>query len=53
MFSFPSDDEARKKWLSIVKQFRRKGGHDNFNIKKQQKYVSFILTSAASKLVMA
>ena len=53
MFSFPSDDETRKKWLSIVKQFRRKGGHDNFNIKKQQKYVSFILTSAASKLVMA
>ena len=35
-----------------MKQFRRKGGHDNFTIKKQQKYVSFILTSAASKLVM-
>ena len=52
MFSFPSDDEKRKKWLPIVKQFRRKGGHDNFTIKKQQKYVSFILTSAASKLVM-
>ena len=52
MLSFPSDDKMRKKWLSIVKQFRRKGGHDNFTIKKQQKYVSFILTSAASKLVM-
>ena len=53
MFSFPSDDETRKKWLSIVKQFRRKGGHDNFTIEKKQKYVSFILTSAASELVMA
>ena len=52
MFSFPSDNETSKKWLPIVKQFRRKGGHDNFTIKKQQKYVSFILTSAASKLVM-
>ena len=53
IFSFPSNDETRKKCLSTVKQFRRKGRHDNFTIKKLQKYVSFILTSAASKLVMA
>ena len=53
MFSFPSDDETRKKWLSILKQFRRKGGHGNFTIKKKKKNASFILTSAASKMVMA
>ena len=33
MFSFHSDDGTRKKWLCIVKQFRRKRGHDNFTTK--------------------
>ena len=41
IFSFLSDDETRKKWLSVVKQFRRKGGHDSFTIKKTTKICEF------------
>ena len=42
MFSFPvSDKETFKKWLSIVSTFRRKGGADHFEVKKNTKICEF------------
>ena len=46
IFKFPEDPALHKKWLKVIKRYRRTGGADKFSKTKKSRFVNFILTQS-------